>query len=69
MKFQTSNTTAPTGTGSDERGAVYEPRTDFGRELMAIRARVVASGQRLLSWEDVEREIAERRGSAIDDDR
>jgi hypothetical protein len=69
MEIQTSNTTAPNGTRSDEREAVYEPRTDFGRELMAIRARIVASGQPLLSWEDLERAIAERRSGAIDDDR
>ncbi|MGH2560890.1 MAG: hypothetical protein ACRDJH_17635 [Thermomicrobiales bacterium] len=41
----------------------YVPRTPLGRRLMEIRAQIVASGQPLLeSWEDLEREIAERRG-------
>lgn len=64
-----TNTTASNGTKSGEREAVYVPRTDFGRELMAIRARIVASGQPLLSWDELEREVAERRGGTVDEDR
>lgn len=37
-------------------------RTPLGRRLDEIRERVKASGQPLLSWEDIDRELAERRG-------
>ena len=42
----------------------YRPRTPLGERLWAIRQRIVASGEPLLSWEDLERELAERRGEA-----
>jgi hypothetical protein len=38
------------------------PRTELGRELMARRAEIVASGEPLLDWDGAAREIAERRG-------
>lgn len=37
-------------------------RTPLARRLDEIRERVKASGQPLLSWEDIDRELAERRG-------
>lgn len=37
-------------------------RTPLGRRLEEIRKRVKASGQPLLSWEEIDRELAERRG-------
>jgi hypothetical protein len=37
-------------------------RTPLGRRLDEIRKRVKESGQPLLSWEDIERELAEQRG-------
>ncbi len=37
-------------------------RTPLARRLDEIRERVKASGQTLLSWEDIDRELAERRG-------
>jgi hypothetical protein len=43
---------------------VYEPRTPLGRRLMELRAQIVASGEHLLDWDDVSREVAERRGGA-----
>ena len=42
----------------------YEPRTPLGRRLWEIRAKIVASGEPLLGWEEIEREVAERRGEA-----
>ena len=42
----------------------YEPRTPLGRRLGEIRAKIVASGEPLLGWEEIEREVAERRGEA-----
>ena len=51
-----------------------KPETDeeaispLGRRLREIRARIVASGVPLLNWEELEREIAERRGGVRWDD-
>jgi hypothetical protein len=44
------------------------PKTEFGRELLALRARIVASGEPLLDWEGVQREVAERRGGVRHED-
>lgn len=41
---------------------VYKPKTPLGRKLLEIRQRIVASGEPLLSLDELEREIAERRG-------
>ena len=43
-------------------GIDYVPRTDFGRRLLEIRRRIIASGGALRSRQELEREIAERRG-------
>lgn len=40
----------------------FVPTTDFGRQLLEIRRRAIAKGQPLLTREELEREIAERRG-------
>jgi hypothetical protein len=37
-------------------------RTRLGEPLLRIREQIVASGEPLLSWEDIEREVAQRRG-------
>jgi hypothetical protein len=44
------------------------PRTELGRALLEARRQILASGQGFLSWEELEREIAERRGGAAPDD-
>lgn len=40
----------------------YKPRTPFGKELMEIRKRIVASGEPLLGWDEIEKEVARLRG-------
>ena len=40
----------------------YRPRTPLGQRLWNIRARIIASGEPLLTWDDIDRELAERRG-------
>jgi len=47
------------GSNPDEE---FRPRTALGRRLWEIRQRVVKSGEPLLDWDDLEREVAERRG-------
>jgi hypothetical protein len=46
----------------DEVTATYVPRTELGRRLLELRAKAVRAGMPLLSWEELEREVAERRG-------
>jgi hypothetical protein len=43
----------------------FEPKTEFGRKLKALRAEIIASGLPLLSDEEAERELAERRGGVL----
>lgn len=40
------------------------PRTRLGKQLLRIRERIIASGEPLLSWTEIEHEVAERRGEA-----
>ncbi len=40
------------------------PRTRLGEWLLRIRERIVASGEPLLSWSEIEHEAAERGGGA-----
>lgn len=39
-------------------------RTSLGKRLWEIRSGLVASGEPLLGWEEIEQEVAERRGEA-----
>ena len=38
------------------------PQTALGRRLWELRQRIIDSGERLLDWEEIDREIASRRG-------
>ena len=40
----------------------FVPTTGFGRRLLELRRRAIAAGQPLLTRQELEREIAERRG-------
>jgi hypothetical protein len=42
----------------------YVPKTPLGQRLWQIRQEVVESGEPLLDWDDIEREVAERRGGS-----
>jgi len=37
-------------------------RTVLGKRLLEIRAKIIRSGEKLLDWDDLEKEIANRRG-------
>jgi hypothetical protein len=39
----------------------WEPKTDLVKTLLEIRKRIVASGEPLLDWEDLQREALEKR--------
>ena len=44
----------------------YVPQTPLGQRLWQIRQRIVRSGEPLLDWDGIEREVAERRGGSRD---
>jgi hypothetical protein len=46
----------------------FRPKTELGRRLWELRKQIVASGEPLLEWEDLEKEIAERRGGVSERD-
>ena len=53
--------------------APQEAQLDSERALLmkrlgAIRARIEASGEKLLSWEEIEEEVAQRRGGVREDE-
>lgn len=63
MSGTTPAETAPiANTPSDY--APYQPRTRLGKRLCELRSQIVASGAKLLDWDQIEREVAERRESA-----
>jgi hypothetical protein len=42
----------------------FKPKTPLGRQLWYIRKRIVASGETILGWDEIEKEVAVRRGEA-----
>ena len=42
--------------------AAAAPKTQLGRELLAIRQRALARGERMLSWDEIHQQISQRRG-------
>ena len=46
-----------------EESEAYEPRTELGRKLYQLRRKIVSSGQKLLSLDEIEKLIAEQRGN------
>ena len=46
----------------DKVTATFVPKTELGRRLLALRKEIVRSGIPMLSNDDLDREIAERRG-------
>lgn len=46
----------------------FQPRTPLGRRLWELRKEIVASGEPLLDWDGIEREVTERRGGISERD-
>ena len=49
--------TAPEGA----RLPPYQPRTSLGKRLWEIRGQIMASGERSLGWDEIEKEVSEHR--------
>jgi hypothetical protein len=58
MAHPRRETAISTGNPEEE----YCPKTALGRRLWEIRQHALKSGEPLLDWDGLEREIAERRG-------
>jgi hypothetical protein len=50
----------PTAT-TREAGVDCQPRTQLGRLLCKIQGKILASGEPLLSWDEIEREVGDER--------
>jgi len=42
----------------------FMPRTELGKRLWARRQAYIASGGKLINWDELDRELAERKGRA-----
>ena len=51
-----------THTINEDYSATYKAKTPLGKKLIEIRKRIVASGEHLLTWDELEKEIARMRG-------
>ena len=56
-----TDTEISTGEGTREPEP-FTPRTSLGKKLLAIRNSIIADGLPLLTQEEIQKEIAERRG-------
>ncbi len=45
----------------------YQPRTEIGRKLLALRQTYLKSGGKLLTWEELDEEMHRRRGGVADE--
>ena len=42
----------------------FRPRTELGKKLWARRQSYIANGGKLITWDELDRELAERKGRA-----
>lgn len=49
-------------TEQNSESCSYTPKTLLGKRLLEIRSKILASGERVLDWDEIEKEVAERRG-------
>jgi hypothetical protein len=66
----TGTETTPESDSADQMAfaLAQQARTALGRRLWEIRAGIVASGVPLLSWDEIDQEVAERRGGCSHDE-
>ena len=70
IRYEAGNalTTAPQNVGVRNNSLPdYQPRTELGKKLLALREDYVASGGRLLSADALDKELRSRRGGVNDD--
>ena len=51
-----------------EEPSLAPAKTSLGHQLREARAKIIASGESLLDWADVEQEVADRRGHLLEDE-
>ena len=47
--------------------AHYQPRTDIGHKLLALRRAYLESGGKLMTWDEIDEEVRRRRGGLEDE--
>ncbi|MGK7921749.1 MAG: hypothetical protein AB4080_17275 [Trichodesmium sp.] len=45
-----------------DREGIYQPKTEMGKKLWQIRSQALAKQPKLLTWDEIEAEISDRRG-------
>lgn len=45
-----------------EAREAYQPKTELGKKLWEIRCRGLAEGYKLLTWDEIDKEISDLRG-------
>ncbi len=63
-RSETSAHESGTGEAISREYAAYRPRTALGKRLWKIRKKIIESGEALLDRDEIEREVAERRGES-----
>jgi len=61
MRNRTSEMPTPT---PGARVPPFQPRTSLGKRLWEIRGQIMASGERPLGWDEIEKEVSEQRRDA-----
>jgi hypothetical protein len=45
----------------------YQPKTELGRKLIELRRAYIEGGGNLMTWDEINAEVRERRGGVADD--
>jgi hypothetical protein len=45
----------------------YQPRTEIGHKLLALRRAYLESGGKLMTWDEIDEEVRRRRGGLEDE--
>lgn len=61
-KSQTKSATFAENEPDGQQFNRYQPRTILGMKLWKLRQKIVVAGAPLLNWDELEQEVAERKG-------
>lgn len=60
--MSTHKAPTPGTVDSADRQVNYTPKTEFGRRMLELRRKIEASGEKLLTLDEVREEVRARRG-------
>jgi hypothetical protein len=67
MQEDTKTTDTPTTATNGDVTQIFTPRTPLGKKLWELRKKHLASGEPLLTLDEVRREVQVRRGGIADE--